>query len=103
MGSLKSFREHETYVAERTVFSLVLNNVSSVNVDSKTMESVNADELVAPAWLNAQFVEEVLKKHECIPELKVLDVKISPASTKSDHYASIMFRIPTQVESNQNL
>ncbi|XP_023178911.2 uncharacterized protein LOC111604904 [Drosophila hydei] len=56
------------------------------------MESFNSDELVAPAWLNAQFIEEVLRKHEKVAELNVLDVRMSPASAKGDHYASIMFR-----------
>lgn len=54
--------------------------------------SYNADELVAPKWLNAQFLEPVLSKYEKAPELKVVSVNISPASAKGDHYASIMFR-----------
>ncbi|XP_023178867.2 uncharacterized protein LOC111604864 [Drosophila hydei] len=55
-------------------------------------EMFNVDELVAPAWLNTQFLEEVLIEHGKTPELKVVDVKISPASVKGDHYASVMFR-----------
>ncbi|EDW66725.1 uncharacterized protein [Drosophila virilis] len=55
-------------------------------------DSFSADELVAPAWLNAQFLEEVLRKHEKAPELSVLEFRITPASAKSDHYASVMFR-----------
>ncbi|KAH8399612.1 hypothetical protein KR215_004983, partial [Drosophila sulfurigaster] len=52
----------------------------------------NADELVAPEWLNAEFLREVLMKHLKEPELKVLDIVMSPASAKGDHYASVMFR-----------
>ncbi|XP_060649129.1 uncharacterized protein LOC132786584 [Drosophila nasuta] len=52
----------------------------------------NADELVAPEWLNAEFLRDVLIKHLKAPELKVLDVVMSPASAKGDHYASVMFR-----------
>ncbi|EDV93534.1 GH18230 [Drosophila grimshawi] len=55
-------------------------------------ESFNADELEAPKWLNDRFIEEVLSKNENAPELKVLDVQMSPASEKGDHYASVMFR-----------
>ncbi|ALC47124.1 CG13659, partial [Drosophila busckii] len=55
-------------------------------------ESFNADELYAPKWLNAQFFAEVLAKYEKDPELKVIDVKMSPATAKGDHYASVMFR-----------
>lgn len=55
-------------------------------------ENFNADELVAPEWLNTQFLTEVLSDHEKAPELKVLKIHISPASAKGDHYASVMFR-----------
>ncbi|KAH8417424.1 hypothetical protein KR222_011584 [Zaprionus bogoriensis] len=55
-------------------------------------EEFNADELNAPEWLNAQFFAEVLRKHEKTPDLNVVDVQISPASGKGDHYASVMFR-----------
>lgn len=52
----------------------------------------NADELVAPGWLNAQFLEKALSKYENAPDLKVVSVNLSPASAKGDHYASVMFR-----------
>ncbi|KAH8267604.1 hypothetical protein KR018_000664 [Drosophila ironensis] len=52
----------------------------------------NADELEAPSWLNAAFIEGVLRSYEKVPDLKVTDLKISPASAQGDHYASIMFR-----------
>ncbi|KAH8412291.1 hypothetical protein KR009_001017 [Drosophila setifemur] len=52
----------------------------------------NADELQPPSWLNAEFIAEVLRKNENAPELEVIDLKITPASAKGDHYASIMFR-----------
>lgn len=55
-------------------------------------DNFNADELVAPEWLNTQFFTEVLSNHEKAPELKVLKIQISPASAKGDHYASVMFR-----------
>ncbi|XP_017873522.1 PREDICTED: uncharacterized protein LOC108620976 [Drosophila arizonae] len=61
---------------------------------SSTNENIdaNADELVAPGWLNAQFLENALSKYENAPELKVVSVNLSPASAKGDHYASVMFR-----------
>ncbi|XP_060646222.1 uncharacterized protein LOC132784555 [Drosophila nasuta] len=62
-------------------------------MDSTTNnDNFNADELEAPEWLNAQYFEEVIRQYEKIPEVKVTDVKISPASAKGDHYASVMFR-----------
>ncbi|XP_017007590.2 uncharacterized protein [Drosophila takahashii] len=51
----------------------------------------NADELQAPAWLNVQFIEEVLSAYEKVP-LHVTDLKITPATAQGDHYASVMFR-----------
>jgi len=55
-------------------------------------EQFNADELEAPAWLNAQFITDVLRTYEKCPELEVTDLKITPASAQGDHYASVMFR-----------
>ncbi|XP_017007579.2 uncharacterized protein [Drosophila takahashii] len=55
----------------------------------------NADELQAPAWLNAQFIAEILSAYEKV-DLNVTDLQISPATAQGDHYASVMFR--TKVE-----
>ncbi|KAH8312779.1 hypothetical protein KR044_012886 [Drosophila immigrans] len=55
-------------------------------------DNYNADELEAPEWLNAQYFEEVIRQYENEPEVKVTEVKMSPASAKGDHYASVMFR-----------
>ncbi|KAH8384025.1 hypothetical protein KR009_011747 [Drosophila setifemur] len=60
--------------------------------DNANTEEFNADELEPPAWLNAQFIEKVLSSYEKCPELKVTDLKITPASAQGDHYASVMFR-----------
>ncbi|XP_017007715.2 uncharacterized protein [Drosophila takahashii] len=59
----------------------------------------NADELQAPAWLNAQFIEEVLNAYEKVP-LQVTDLKITPATAQGDHYASIMFRAVAEYTTN---
>ncbi|SPP84313.1 Hypothetical predicted protein [Drosophila guanche] len=61
----------------------------SGNTDSETF---NTDELVAPEWLNVEFITKVLSEHEQAVELKVTDMRFSPASAKGDHSASIMFR-----------
>lgn len=45
-------------------------------------EQFNADELEAPAWLNAQFITDVLRTYEKCPELEVTDLKITPASAQ---------------------
>ncbi|EDV91303.1 uncharacterized protein LOC6568355 [Drosophila grimshawi] len=52
----------------------------------------NADELEAPAWLNEQFFQDALIQYLKEPNLKVTEAKMSPASAKGDHYASVMFR-----------
>ncbi|XP_017007481.3 uncharacterized protein [Drosophila takahashii] len=52
----------------------------------------NDDELVPPEWLNSEFMAHVLGSHEKEPVVKVIDLTLSPASAKGDHYASIMFR-----------
>eukprot|EP00099_Drosophila_melanogaster_P023573 NP_651374.2 uncharacterized protein Dmel_CG13658 [Drosophila melanogaster] len=59
------------------------------NVDSAQF---NADEVDAPAWLNAELIEGALRAYEKDPELHVTDLKISPATLQGDHYASVMFR-----------
>ncbi|XP_030374812.1 uncharacterized protein LOC115624325 [Scaptodrosophila lebanonensis] len=64
---------------------------------SKTLQSINyKGPMPKLAALRDQMFErknnDVLSKHENTSELKVLDVKISPASAKGDHYASVMFR-----------
>ncbi|XP_016932852.4 uncharacterized protein [Drosophila suzukii] len=60
--------------------------------DKIDAEQFNDDELEAPAWLNPQFIGEILSAYEEAPELKVIDLKITPASFQGDHYASVMFR-----------
>ncbi|XP_017017589.1 uncharacterized protein [Drosophila kikkawai] len=60
--------------------------------DNATDTEFNADELEAPSWLNAQFIQKVLSESEKSPELVVTDLKITPASAQGDHYASVMFR-----------
>ncbi|XP_034114320.1 uncharacterized protein LOC117574557 [Drosophila albomicans] len=59
---------------------------------STNHDNCNSDELEAPKWLDAQFFMKILNSYLKKPELKVLDLKLSPASAKGDHYASIMFR-----------
>ncbi|KNC24661.1 hypothetical protein FF38_13554 [Lucilia cuprina] len=50
------------------------------------------DELVAPEWINKDFLEDVLQQYRNDKTLKIIDFNISPACVKGDHYASIMFR-----------
>ncbi|XP_033244257.1 uncharacterized protein LOC108153890 [Drosophila miranda] len=56
--------------------------------ESASNDDFNTDELVAPEWLNEQFVTEVLSNHE----MRINMLTFSPASAKGDHYASVMFR-----------
>lgn len=59
---------------------------------STNIKIFNDDELEPPTWMNSDFFVEILSHHEKDPDVKLIDVKISPATAKGDHYASIMFR-----------
>ncbi|XP_065354377.1 uncharacterized protein LOC135948851 [Calliphora vicina] len=56
------------------------------------MSIYNEDELVAPAWINKEFLEKVLSEYEHDEDIEIIEFDMSPASLKGDHYASIMFR-----------
>ncbi|XP_055902483.1 uncharacterized protein LOC129938769 [Eupeodes corollae] len=62
-------------------------------------DSYNKDELEAPGWLNKPFFEGVLKKCENTDVIVVNDIKMSPATAKGDHYASVMFRATLNYDS----
>ncbi|XP_017874034.1 PREDICTED: uncharacterized protein LOC108621287 [Drosophila arizonae] len=55
-------------------------------------QSCNPDELEVVEWLDSQFFTEVLQHYEKAPELRLTDLRLSPASAQGDHYASVMFR-----------
>ncbi|XP_004518083.1 uncharacterized protein LOC101457352 [Ceratitis capitata] len=60
---------------------------------SENLNEFNADELQAPEWLNDDFFLKVLTNCENKTNKIILNnAKISPASMKGDHYASVMFR-----------
>ncbi|KAM8705885.1 hypothetical protein ACLKA7_010220 [Drosophila subpalustris] len=52
----------------------------------------NPDELDALEWLNTDYFTEILIQYKNEPEIKVTDLKLSPASSQGDHYASVMLR-----------
>lgn len=56
------------------------------------VEGFNSDELEAPTWMDAQYFADILSLHEHDQEVEVTALKLTPASGKGDHYASIMFR-----------
>ncbi|XP_034484828.1 uncharacterized protein LOC117789802 [Drosophila innubila] len=64
-------------------------------------ESFNLDELEAPSWMDAQYFRDVLRGHENDEGVEVIALKISPASGKGDHYASIMFRAAVEYKSEK--
>uniref|UniRef100_A0A0A1X3Y0 Uncharacterized oxidoreductase dhs-27 n=1 Tax=Zeugodacus cucurbitae TaxID=28588 RepID=A0A0A1X3Y0_ZEUCU len=56
-------------------------------------EEYNEDELQPPQWLDSEFIAIVLQNSERdADDLQVKSFKISPATVKGDHYASVMFR-----------
>ncbi|XP_037822889.1 uncharacterized protein LOC119611395 [Lucilia sericata] len=56
------------------------------------MSIYNDDELVAPSWINKEFLHKVLSEYEHDDDIEIVEFDMSPASLKGDHYASIMFR-----------
>uniref|UniRef100_A0A1I8N026 CHK kinase-like domain-containing protein n=1 Tax=Musca domestica TaxID=7370 RepID=A0A1I8N026_MUSDO len=66
------------------------------------MSIYNDDELVAPAWINKEFLEKVLSKYENNENVEIIKFDMSPASVKGDHYASIMFRCRVNYRFAQN-
>ncbi|XP_073820555.1 uncharacterized protein [Musca autumnalis] len=66
------------------------------------MSIYNADELVAPSWINQEFLEKVLTQYENNVDVEVVQFDLSPASMKGDHYASIMFRGKVQYRFDKN-
>ncbi|XP_053958485.1 uncharacterized protein LOC128863379 [Anastrepha ludens] len=66
---------------------------------SSNTEDFNADELQAPEWMNDDFFLKVLTSCEGKgTKIKVRSAKISPASMKGDHYASVIFRAQLDYE-----
>jgi len=55
-------------------------------------EKYNEDEMEAPEWMDSLFLTKVLGHCERSSNVVVESFKISPASVKGDHYASVMFR-----------
>ncbi|XP_034488467.1 uncharacterized protein LOC117792425 [Drosophila innubila] len=64
-------------------------------------DKYNADELVVPNWLNGEFFREVLSNVEKEPNIRIIDIQMSPATAKGDHYASIMFRSKISYETRK--
>uniref|UniRef100_A0A0K8WD40 CHK kinase-like domain-containing protein n=3 Tax=Bactrocera latifrons TaxID=174628 RepID=A0A0K8WD40_BACLA len=60
-------------------------------------EEYNEDELQPPQWLDSAFFTQVLQNCEQNASDVVLkSFKLTPATVKGDHYASIMFRALTE-------
>ncbi|XP_037947060.1 uncharacterized protein LOC119678997 [Teleopsis dalmanni] len=57
-----------------------------------TSENFNDDELVAPEWLNNDFLQKVIENYEKTKDVEVSNFKLTPGTVKGDHYASVMFR-----------
>uniref|UniRef100_A0A1I8Q0I0 CHK kinase-like domain-containing protein n=1 Tax=Stomoxys calcitrans TaxID=35570 RepID=A0A1I8Q0I0_STOCA len=66
------------------------------------MSSYNSDELEAPAWINQEFLQEVLTKYENKGKVEIINHDLKPASMKGDHYASVMFRCKVEYRFVEN-
>ncbi|XP_037947047.1 uncharacterized protein LOC119678984 [Teleopsis dalmanni] len=63
-------------------------------------EVYNPDELEAPQWLNGDFLAKVLKECEGDSAIVIKNHKLTPATVRGDHYASVMFRARVDYEQN---
>lgn len=64
-------------------------------------DDFNADELQTPEWMNTDFFLKVLKNCEQkTSKIEIVNVSISPASMKGDHYASVIFRALLEFQVN---
>ncbi|XP_037947059.1 uncharacterized protein LOC119678995 [Teleopsis dalmanni] len=66
---------------------------------SPTLENFNEDELVAPEWLNNEFLRNVLQNCENV-DVEIINFKLTPGTMKGDHYASVMFRANVDYKSH---
>ncbi|XP_036343123.1 uncharacterized protein LOC118752358 [Rhagoletis pomonella] len=69
--------------------------------NDESAHKFNADELQAPEWINDDLFAKVLANCEKKDsQIRIKSTKISPASMKGDHYASVMFRAQLQYQLN---
>lgn len=81
---------------------ILIDGVTLSNIKSVKM-SYNADELVAPEWVDPNFFKTVLNKNFNSTNVKIIDFKTYPATQAGDHYASIMFRAKVNYELNSEI
>ncbi|XP_046431324.1 uncharacterized protein LOC124185047 isoform X2 [Neodiprion fabricii] len=58
-------------------------------------------ELESPAWLDACYVQKVLRKAENDESIEVSDISVRPATAKGDNYMSDMYRIAVEFSRGQ--
>lgn len=66
------------------------------------MAQYNEDELVAPDWLSDEFFQDVVRKAQNDPSVKLCHgCKLRPGTLPGDHYASVMFRTTAHYRSER--
>uniref|UniRef100_A0A1Y9H2E1 CHK domain-containing protein n=1 Tax=Anopheles dirus TaxID=7168 RepID=A0A1Y9H2E1_9DIPT len=62
----------------------------------------NADELVAPPWLNDEFFVNVMRESNNDPTIELTSgCALRPGTNKGDHYASVIFRTTVSYRSKR--
>ncbi|XP_048505694.1 uncharacterized protein LOC105692807 [Athalia rosae] len=50
-----------------------------------------------PGWLDATYLQNVLRNYEKDDSVEVTDIIVRPATAKGDHYGSVMYRVASQL------
>uniref|UniRef100_A0A1I8NX34 CHK kinase-like domain-containing protein n=1 Tax=Stomoxys calcitrans TaxID=35570 RepID=A0A1I8NX34_STOCA len=65
------------------------------------MSCYNDDELTPPAWIEEEFLQDVLSQYEGKPVAEIIKFELSPASMKGDHYSTVMLRCKVEYKLDQ--
>ncbi|KDR22624.1 uncharacterized protein LOC110826733 isoform X1 [Zootermopsis nevadensis] len=64
------------------------------------MGTTNA-EVSIPAWLNAEFVAEIISEEDDIKNFSIIDLDVKPAVPKGSNYMSTLYRIAVKSEDSK--
>ena len=68
-------------------------DTTAVQTALNKLQATNADDGLAPEWLNSDFLEEHLKNFFDNTQLKIVSFELKPATAKGENYASTLYRV----------
>lgn len=57
------------------------------------LQPINADDGLAPDWLNSDFLEKHLQKYFDNTQIRIVSFELKPATAKGENYASTLYRV----------